>query len=342
MINLTATTVLVVGLILIVVIGSALIAYQTAHRLDRLHVRTDLSWQSLEAALARRAAVARAVAVSLPAGDGARLRRMAGRAEHADRDVRELRENQLSGALNGLDPEALPRSLVAELADSDTRVMMARRFHNDAVRDTRTLRGRRFVRMLHLGGTAPMPQYFDIVDRAGLLPASLLAETERRRIAARAVLLDPDGEVLLIRGHDPTADPADPVRFWFTVGGAVEPGEDLLAAVAREVYEETGRRVPVADFIGPVFRREAVFAFDGDLIDSEEYFFVAAVPQYEPVPAALNADERRYIDELRWCSIEDIRAFAGFVYPKDLATVLPRAREVLALGRPPAIPLDID
>ncbi|RAU92304.1 exopolyphosphatase, partial [Mycolicibacter senuensis] len=30
-------------------------AYQTASRLNRLHVRCDLSWQALDAALARRA-----------------------------------------------------------------------------------------------------------------------------------------------------------------------------------------------------------------------------------------------------------------------------------------------
>ena len=38
-------------------------AYQTANRLDRLHVRYDLSWQALDGVLARRAVVARAVAV---------------------------------------------------------------------------------------------------------------------------------------------------------------------------------------------------------------------------------------------------------------------------------------
>ena len=217
MISLTATTVLVLGLILVAVIGGALIAYQTANRLDRLHVRTDLSWQALESALARRAAVARAVAASLAAADATGLRRLADRAEHADREHRELRENQLSAALTALDPESLPRPLVAELADADTRVMMARRFHNDAVRNTRALRGQRFVRLLHLGGHAPMPAYFDIVDRGGVLPASLLAETEARRVAARVLLLDADDEVLLIRGHDPKSDPANPTRFWFTV-----------------------------------------------------------------------------------------------------------------------------
>ncbi|HNM86582.1 MAG TPA: exopolyphosphatase, partial [Mycobacterium sp.] len=37
-------------------------AFGTANRLDRLHVRYDLSWQALDGALARRAVVARAVA----------------------------------------------------------------------------------------------------------------------------------------------------------------------------------------------------------------------------------------------------------------------------------------
>ena len=50
-------------------------AYQTANRLDRLHVRYDLSWQALDGALARRAVVARAVAIDAYGGapEGRRL-----------------------------------------------------------------------------------------------------------------------------------------------------------------------------------------------------------------------------------------------------------------------------
>src|SRR5690606_41110437 len=55
-------------------------AYQTANRLDRLHVRYDLSWQALDAALARRAVVARAVAIeAYGAGPQAQIGRASGR-----------------------------------------------------------------------------------------------------------------------------------------------------------------------------------------------------------------------------------------------------------------------
>ena len=48
-------------LVVLLLVGSW--AFQTANRLDRLHVRYDLSWQALDGALGRRAVVARAVAV---------------------------------------------------------------------------------------------------------------------------------------------------------------------------------------------------------------------------------------------------------------------------------------
>ncbi|MCA2336034.1 exopolyphosphatase, partial [Mycobacterium avium] len=54
---------LMVGIAILVAVLAAVgvWAYRTANRLDRLHVRYDLSWQALDGALARRAVVARAV-----------------------------------------------------------------------------------------------------------------------------------------------------------------------------------------------------------------------------------------------------------------------------------------
>ena len=159
--------IVVVALIAALVLFVIVWAYQTANRLDRLHVRCELSWQALEAALGRRAVVARAVAADAYGGgvEGRRLAALAGGAERAPRSGREAAENALSVELEHVDPASLPVGLVAELADAEARVLLARRFHNDAVRDTLALRQRRTVRWLRLGGTAPLPNYFEIAEQ---------------------------------------------------------------------------------------------------------------------------------------------------------------------------------
>ena len=156
------------GLLVAVLLAIAVWAVQTANRLDRLHVRCDLSWQALDGALARRAVVARAVAADVHDGrvDGGRLAALAGAAERSSRPNREAYENELSTVLGLVDPSSIPVALVAELADAEARVLLARRFHNDAVRDTLALRERRFVRLLKLGGRAPLPTYFEIAEAA--------------------------------------------------------------------------------------------------------------------------------------------------------------------------------
>ncbi len=163
----TWITVITLAVLLVVLTVIGTWAYQTAHRLDRLHVRYDLSWQALDGALARRAVVARAVAVDAYGGApaGQRLAALAAAAEGAPRANREAAENELSAALGLVDPASLPTALVAELADAEARVILARRFHNDAVRDTLALRERPAVRALRLGGTAALPTYFEIAER---------------------------------------------------------------------------------------------------------------------------------------------------------------------------------
>lgn len=163
----SALTVLVLGIIAVVVLLGLGWAYKTANRLDRLHVRVDLAWQALDAALARRAVVARSIGAGL-GGEGKELIIAADRAEGASRVDREAAENVVSSALGQIDSASLRSQLVTELADAETRVMIARRFHNDAVRDTLSLRNRRPVRWLHLGGTAVTPLYFEIVERAAV------------------------------------------------------------------------------------------------------------------------------------------------------------------------------
>jgi 8-oxo-dGTP pyrophosphatase MutT (NUDIX family) len=316
-------TALLVLLVVLLVVGAW--AYQTAHRLDRLHVRYDLSWQALDGALARRAVVARAVAVdAYGAGPaGRRLAALADAAEQTPRAGREAAENELSGALALVDPASLPVALVAELADAEARVTLARRFHNDAVRDTLALRDRAAVRLLRLGGTAALPTYFEIAEQAdrdiGMVG---------RRTSARVVLLDETGAVLLFCGSDPANDDGTAPRWWFTVGGAVQQGESLTEAAVRELCEETGLRVEPADMVGPVWRRDAVIDFNGSVIRSEEMFFVHRTGRFEPSATGRTALERRYIHGHRWCDetmIGDLVANGETVYPLQLGELLSEA-----------------
>jgi 8-oxo-dGTP pyrophosphatase MutT (NUDIX family) len=314
-------TLVVVVVLVALVLGLWLAA--TANRLDRLHVRTDAAWAALDAALARRAVVARAAAAAIRLDDVSadRLRAEAERAEGTPREEREEAENRLSLQLAAVDRAKLPLALAAELLDAEHRVVIARRVHNDAVRDTLTQRRRRPVRWLKLAGTARQPEYFEIVE------PTLSGEPDGAplpRPSARVLMLDAERRVLLFNGHDPVRPDA---RFWFTVGGGVEPGEDLRSAALREMAEETGVKLSDDALVGPVWRRRVAFSFDGRTYDGEEWFFVAdladGVAEVRIDTSGFTELETRTVDGHRWWTVEELRATEETVYPVQLPSLLP-------------------
>ena len=148
------------------------------------------------------------------------------------------------------------------------------------------------------------------------------------RISARVVLLDDDGAVLLFCGSDPVITDGTAPRWWFTVGGQIQPDEPLAHAAARELAEETGLVVGHRAMIGPVWRREAQIHFNGALMASEEFYFVHRTRRFDPSPAGRTPLELRYIHGHRWCDAADIAGLAEAgqrVYPLELVDLLGEA-----------------
>jgi hypothetical protein len=157
-----------------------------ATRLDRLHARAEAARASLDAALARRSAVALELAASglldpatslLIAGaahDARAIGQVEAVAADGEAQPRELAESDLSRALRAafgqpgfresLTGRGGADELLAEIEYAGHQVFLARKFYNDAVAATLSARRRRLVRLLRLAGGASVPVFFEIDD----------------------------------------------------------------------------------------------------------------------------------------------------------------------------------
>jgi len=158
-----ASTTLLVGLYLSGLAG----------RLHRLHLRVEAAAASLDAQLARRAVAALETATSglLDVASSVLIAQAAHAAQSAGPADREGAESELSQSLRAtLDGGALAAGSapgegeLGALVATSQRVVLARRFYNDAVAATIRLRRQRLVRYLRLAGSAPMPRTFEMDD----------------------------------------------------------------------------------------------------------------------------------------------------------------------------------
>ena len=144
----------------------------------------------------------------------------------------------------------------------------------------------------------------------------------RIRRAVRALLLDSDDRVLLVRFEFPTA------TVWATPGGGQEPGEDDDATLRRELREEVG----LADVdIGPLvwMRRHVVPFVDGSWDGQRDHIYLVRTAPFEPAPM-LSWEELRAerLHELRWwtvdelCSVPVTTHFAPRMLPSLLADLI--------------------
>lgn len=114
--------------------------------------------------------------------------------------------------------------------------------------------------------------------------------TELRPIVAvGGIVIDEAGRVLLIRrGKEPG------FGQWTVPAGKVQFGETLVAALAREVFEETGLRVRV----GPL-------VWTGEVLDAERgIHFVVLDYRCEPLGGTLRAASDA--SQVRWVAADEI------------------------------------
>jgi 8-oxo-dGTP pyrophosphatase MutT (NUDIX family) len=163
-----------------------------------------------------------------------------------------------------------------------------------------------------------------------------LPEGPYRRRTARVLLVNDEERILLFRFARRKRRLGvlrrRPAAFtWMTPGGGVNDGEDLAAAAARELFEETNLRVTPEELGAPV----AAAAGYADLGWAEgifrDDFFFHRVPQHEVDLRNADAYEPDAILEIRWWPVGELAASTERVLPFGLAPLVAR---LLAEGRP--------
>jgi 8-oxo-dGTP diphosphatase len=153
----------------------------------------------------------------------------------------------------------------------------------------------------------------------------------RIRDAVRALVLDPDSRVLLVRFEFPTA------TRWALPGGGLEPGETHLDALRRELEEEVGLVDAVVG--SQIWHRLHIVPFlNGEFDGQRERIFLIRAASFEPRPKLtweqMNAE---FVHELRWWTLDEIAASDGHFVPNDLHTLL----TALLRDGPPPTSIDV-
>ena len=145
------------------------------------------------------------------------------------------------------------------------------------------------------------------------------------------MLLADDGRVLLVRFEFPSA------TRWALPGGGLEPGEDHLQALRRELEEEVGL---VDARIGPqIWHRLQIVPFlNGEFDGQRERIHLIECASFDPQPRLsweqMNAE---FVHELRWWTSDEIAASEAYFVPRRLHALL----GMLLRDGPPADPIDV-
>ena len=152
----------------------------------------------------------------------------------------------------------------------------------------------------------------------------------RLREAARAVILDSGGRILLVRFEFPDRS------VWACPGGGLEPGETHEAALRRELREEVGLDL---EELGPCVwtRTHIIPFFDGRWDGQVERFHLVETEPFVPSPLlTVEQLKAEFVTDVRWWTPEELAASSEIHAPRRLPQLVADLRE---RGAPPS-PID--
>lgn len=145
----------------------------------------------------------------------------------------------------------------------------------------------------------------------------------KTRNTARAVMFDPDNRVLLFEFHLPAGFIANgPSHFWATPGGEIEPGEDVRAAVMREVREETG--IENVDLGPELWFGSNLLVFKGEPTRTLERFFLVRSPTANLGATNWTDVEKEVMRSHRWWQVGELIAAKEAIFPPRFGYLVER------------------
>jgi len=149
------------------------------------------------------------------------------------------------------------------------------------------------------------------------------------RNAVRAVVLDRDDRVLLVRFVFPDHE------VWATPGGGVEPGEPDESALRRELGEECG----LSTFeVGPQLWFRTHWQLGETRAGQTDRFFLVRTDAFEPAPELTPVQLRdEGVHGMRWWTQPELAASGALFAPRRLPALVAQ----LQAGGPPAAAFDV-